>query len=344
MSITMQDVAKAAGVSVATVSNVFSGKRKVSEEKKARILAVVEELGYRRDVAASSLRSNRSRILGVVIPDYSIVYYGSILRGLQDAALQHGYIVSTFEARHNLETEEMILRALAEYRVDGIVLVSQSGILTRNADGSWNEEIHALLNGPRHVPFVAIETASDIDGIDSIVTDDVNAGYLATRHLLELGHRHIGCLAGPLSYQNSENRYLGYCRALTEAGIPVRRELVLSGEYSLEFGAMGFHHLRRAEKKLSAVFTGNDRIALGVINTAMECGVRVPEELAVIGHDDSFFARQARPAISSIRVPTFRMGQMAVEQLIDRLENGRGENVIHKIPVTLVARASTVGD
>ena len=326
---TIRDVAKLAGVSPTTVSHVINGTRFVREETRARVLEAMRRLNYQPNRLARSLRQKRTHTLGLLIPNSANPFFAEVLRGIEDACFEMGYSVILCNADDDPEKELEYLSVLVEKQVDGIVLVSA---------GAADESLR-LLTASR-VPAVVVDREFASQGFDTVVTDNQGGGYAATRHLLSLGHRRIGCITGPSLLTPSAARVTGYRQALEEAGVPFDEELVVPGDFRSESGYEMTRKLLGLPEPPTAIFACNDMMALGAICAVHEAGLRVPDDVSVVGFDDITLASYSVPRLTTIAQPRHKMGFMAARMLIERISNRDAPIKRELLPTTLIVRDS----
>lgn len=313
-SVTIRDVARLAGVSPATVSRVLNGSgHPVRESTRRRVLEAAERLEYYPNHLARSLLRRETGVVGLLVPDVSNPYYAAILRGIEDVAHQHGLAVLLCNTDRDPAKQRQYLRALLERRVDGVVVTG--GTLTpedlRTVDG--RVPLVAVGRHPVEVPCVRV--------------DNVEAGRQACRHLLELGHRHVGCLGGPAASLTAQDRVQGYREALRQAGVEPREEWVVWSEFTAEGGYRAARELL-ARCEVTGVVAGNDQMALGAVRALWELGLRVPDHVSVVGFDDTPVAAVTVPALTTVNIPAYRMGRCAMEHLVRLREGHPAEDVV----------------
>lgn len=321
--VTITDVAEAAGVSVATVSKVINGRYGVASGTSARVLQVVQDLGYESSLVARSLRSQRTNVIGILVAEFE-PFSAEILKGV-GAALRHSrYEVLAYAGTRDGVMEGWERRSLFRLSgtlIDGAVLVTPS-----------------VVDVDVEIPLVAIDPHMGPEGLPSVQADNPVGAAMATRHLIELGHRRIAFLTGRPDLRSSVLREEGYRKALAEAGIPLDPSLVRGGYYSRDaVRGSALELLSRADRP-TAVFAANDLSALGTLDVAQELGLRVPQDLSVIGFDDIPEAVQARPPLTTVRQPIQQMGQVAVEQLLALLDGRELEQASITLPTSLIRR------
>jgi LacI family transcriptional regulator len=324
----IEDVAKAAGVSVTTVSHALSGRRPVSALASERVNAAVRELGYRPNALARSLRTRRSLTVALLIPDITNPFYPVLARGLQDALGGAGYhaLICNTDAEPGLERE--LLDDLAQRQVDGMVVM---------ASGLTAEDVAPYVDAG--IAIVSLGRRIDHPLVDVVESDNAAGAALAARHLIALGHTRIGLIAG--TGLTGELRTAGFRRTLAAAGLPGPDDLVAQGDWTREGGETAAHLLLDGQD-VTALFAANDLMAIGAMDAATARAISVPDGVSLVGYDDIDAARLLRPALTTVRNPAYEMGRAAGRLLTERLtgerRKGRDEIVLS---CALVERAST---
>jgi DNA-binding LacI/PurR family transcriptional regulator len=325
-SATIRDVARSAGVSPATVSRVLSDSgHPVSERGRRRVLAAVRRLGYIPNLLARSLLTRETAAIGVLVPDVSNPYYAAVLRGIEDAAGPARRTVILCNTDRDPAKLRLYLRALMERRVDGLVVAGGSF-------GRAEEEITG-----QTLPVVMI--GRDRARLPSVRVDNVAAGALATRHLLDLGHRRIACLAGPSASTTAADRVSGYRRALREAGVPGEHAVVLEAGFAPAGVPVVVGRLLALDPPPTAIVAPNDLVAVAVVRALHERGRRVPDQVSVVGFDDIPVASYVVPSLTTVAVPTHALGRAAVETLLALLAGRQATAVV--LACELCVREST---
>jgi len=331
-NITINDVARRAGVSVVTVSHSLNNRGRVAEKTRERVLQAARDLGYVPNFAARSLRDGRTHVLGVLVHDINTPYFMEIVRGATELAEQtqrelliHTGLVDSEGA------EQRRVAALSNGLADGVLV-----ILPRNS-----RPYLELLERSR-VPVVLVNHHGVETSLPNVSADNVVGARQATEHLLTLGHRRIGFVTGSSTTGQSEERLQGYREALGHFGVPYRAELVRPGDFWFERGREAADELLALPEPPSAIFAANDWSARGVIALAEERGLRVPQDLSVVGFDDiPAAAVQARPALTTVRHPLADIGRTAAQLLIDLVEGREQRGVRVELPSELIVRNST---
>ncbi len=326
----MRDVAEQADVSVTTVSHVINESRPVSDELRARVLSAMQELGYKPNRLARSLRQGRTYTIGMIVPDSANPFFAEVARGIEDTTFGHGYSLILCNSDGNLEKELFYADHLAEKQVDGILFI---------AAGVSSEHIELLLH--RRIPVVVVDRNLPDVAVDAVLTDNRGGGYLATQHLLNLGHRRIACVTGPSDVTPSADRVAGYRQAMQEAGIPVDEELILRGNFDYESGYRAAETLLSLSPRPTAIFACNDLTAVGVLSAANRLGLRVPEDLSVVGYDDVRLASFTVPLLTTVQQPKHEIGVLAATWLLERIDQPDLPPRQQLLEVTLQIRQTT---
>lgn len=305
----IKDVAEKAGVSITTVSHVVNETRYVSEDLKARVFDAMKELNYRPNLLARSLRSGRTRTIGLVIPDISNLFFAEISRKIEDKGFDYGYSVILCNTDENQDKEMLYVDVLMEKQVDGIIFISA---------GADNKEIFNLDNVD--VPVVLADRDISSSHSDVVLVDNFKGGFDATNYLISLGHQRIGCITGPSKMTPSAQRVEGYKKALIEAGIQIDEKIIYSGDFGFKSGESAMCELLNNPDFPSAVFVCNDMMAIGAIRAIQETGRKIPENISLVGFDNIPFAETVYPSLTTIAQPILEMADTAVDLLIDRIK------------------------
>lgn len=327
--VTIKDIAKRARVSVGTVSNVLNNTAIVREETKNRVLQAIEERNYEPSRIARSLASKKTKTLGFIIPDIANPFFPEMARGAEDYAVQRGYHIYLCNSDNNPKKEMEYIKDLTGRWVDGIVIVTSD---------SATEQVSELRK--ISIPLVAADREIENLETDTVIASNMKGAYEATRYLLELGHRNIAFICGPPITKTAQKRHEGYKKALNERGLYNLR-LVRYGSYDMDTGIIMTKRLLKDEPTLTAVFAGNDMIALGVIKAVEEEGLSVPEDISVVGFDDIYVSALIKPRLTTVRQPIYEIGREAASILINRIEDKLPPDRIKKVlPCELVVRDS----
>lgn len=327
--VTIRDVAQRAGVSTSTVSHVINGTRFVSPELAERVRTAMAELRYQPNAVARSLRRKETLTLGMVVPDNANPFFAMMARAVEDTCYRQGYSLILTNSEDDLERELANINVLVAKQVDGLILA---------AVGLSSRDLQRVL---RQVPTVVVDR--ELSGIqaDMLLVDNFDGGYQATRHLIALGHRRIGCITGPSVTTPSAERVIGYRRALSEAGLPYDETLVVRGDFQFAGGYEGARALLTLPESPTAIFACNDLMAVGAIAAAAALGRRVPDDLSVVGFDDTILASYVTPALTTVAQPIADIGRLATEMVLQRVQAPNDPPVRRVLPTRLVVRQST---
>jgi LacI family transcriptional regulator len=324
--VTITDVAREAGVSVSTVSKVINGRDGVAAATFSHVTSVIDDLGYEGSLVARSLRSHRTFVIGVLVAGFE-PFSAEVLKGVATVLEDGKYDLLAYTGARRgggVGWERRYLSRLSGTLIDGAIVVTPTVV---DADAG--------------IPVVAVDPHAGPTGMPTVDSDNFSGGLLATRHLLALGHRRIGFLAGRPDLESARQREAGYRAALDEAGVAADPGLVRVGEYMRETSHAPAAELLSLPERPTAIFAANDQSALGALDVAAQLGLSVPGDLSLVGFDDVPDASQSTPPLTTVHQPLQEMGACAVRMLLTLLADGRLESTHVRLPVTLVERAST---
>ncbi len=329
---TVNDVAREAGVSNATVSRAMSRPNDVRPETRDHIFAVMKRLGYRANQAAAELRRGQSKTLLVLVSDITNAFYAEFFKGIEEEARANGYVLLIGDSSDDADAE----RAFSE-----MLLMNQAGGLILNTHGFFEDLLPSSGDTlPSMPPVVSCGGHKEFD-LPTVRTDDVLGGQLAARHLMELGHRDAVQVCGPLYMSGFERRFRGFHEAFETAGLPRSLDHDIEGTLSVDYGLQAAARIAKLDPLPTAVFVHNDEAATGLMHGLLSAGIRVPQDISVIGYDDMPYAAVFNPGLSSIRLPRRDWGRQACTKLISILRGDDDTNAPVLIPPTLMARGST---
>lgn len=330
MNITIYDIAEKAGVSIATVSKVINNTGSMRDSTRKRVKKVIEDLNYHPNITASALMGKGTKTIGLLIPDISNPIFAELAKKIEESAYEAGYSVIICSTDESKEKELKYLDVLQKKHVDGFIVGSDYKDKTKLNEIAKSSTPLIMLTQDDH-EIVASKVA----------IDDYRGGYLATEHLLKLGHRKIFIIAE--NAHSSSLRIKGYKAALTDWGISLDKNILKRIEASIEGGMETFTEMYHAniDELPTAIFTSNEQIAMGVLLAANNLKLSIPEELSIIGFDDTILGRTAHPALSTVAQPVDLMGREVVNLLIDQIESGQNivKRIIHE--PNLIIRDST---
>ena len=327
---TIQDVARVAGVAASTVSRYLNGQLKVSPATEAKVLGAVAELGYVPNATARNLARRRSGVIGFVVPEISNPYFGAIADHVVEEVERHGRLVLLCSHRSQSVKQSSYIELLASGAIDGMLYL-----------GSFRSNERLAVAIADGLPVVVVdEPIAGLPPVPTVVMDDYAGGYQATSYLAALGHRRIAFVSGPAELGSVQERFRGYLDALRKAGLDTEGQVRLSGQFTEQFGMSALPHLLAAAHPPTAAFVASDYIALGVISAAEAHGIRVPDDLSIVGFDDIRFSQYVRPRLTTVRSPLDRLAHLGVELLFERLADPQAPARTHVLPVELVIRES----
>jgi LacI family transcriptional regulator len=304
----------------------------VSPERKERVLRAMAALHYQPDEIARSLKKGRTKAIGVVVPDITNAFYPEVVRGVEEAAFARGYAVFLCDSQEDASRENDHLLALFSRRVDGVLLAC------------CNDSIAYETTLELHVPCVFMDRLPASKAEGTVSTDNVEAGSMAARHLLDLGHQRIAMIVGRLSLSPHRDRLEGFRKAMQEANLPIRDEYLVQGDVQIESGVDAARQLLRLEARPSAVIASNSKLLLGLLQVFDEEKVKVPQQISVVGFDDYAWNKYLSPSITTVAQPTFEMGRQAfglLLQLMNRDEMTESTSRHLRLGAELRVRQST---
>jgi LacI family transcriptional regulator len=324
---TLLDVARKAGVSASTVSRILNGTARVSDDKRLAVLAAIEQMHFAPNQMAQGLKKGRSMTVGIVVQDISSPFFDETLRGVDDGLKGTGYASVIVSGHWNAEEEADRIRLLLARKVDGIILLSG-----RISDAT-------VLQFANQRPIVS--TGRDIATKSAIgyKLDNEYGAYLAVRHLVELGHRRIAFIAGPGNNMDAAERLNGYTRALNEAAIEVDTKLIVDGDFHEASGMLATNRLFDTRQQFTAIFAANDLSAYGARLCLYRKGIRVPDDISLVGFDDLPGSAYTTPPLTTVRQPLYEIGRVATESLLHLINGGSAQGSIP--PLELVVRETT---
>jgi len=304
--VTIRDVAVLAGVSHQTVSRVINGSERVSPETRRKVEEAITQLDFRPNAIARFMASGHTRTLACISPNLTDYTFARIIEGAETEARQSGYFVISASAQDERAFGTLMDELVATRRTEGLMVINP-----------YVDKRFTLL--PLDFPLVFLGARARDDRADAVHLDDLNAGRLATQHLLDLGHTQIATLTGPIEEDCVCDRLEGYQQALSERGIQPQQDLIRYGDWSASSGYESISRLIEGTISFSAIFAQNDRIAVGAIRGLHEAGLVIPRDVSIIGFDDMPLSAYFDPALTTMRQDLFEMGQMAVHRLIERI-------------------------
>ncbi|AIF67126.1 catabolite control protein A [Terribacillus saccharophilus] len=330
MNVTIYDVAREANVSMATVSRVVNGNPNVKPATRKKVLGTIEQLGYRPNAVARGLASKRTTTVGAIIPDISSIFFSELARGIEDIATMYKYNMILSNSDQNPDKELTLFNSMLEKQVDGIVFMG----------GKISDELLQQFD-KSPVPIVIAATGQGTGEIPTVAIDYEQAAYEATKLLVDHNHKHPAFVAGTAEAETNNQKYKGYLRAVTENNAEVKQEYIVKANNTYNSGLEAAKQLADLADRPSAVFVSSDEMALGVIHGFQDNGLRVPEDIEVVGYDNTRLATMVRPTLSTVVQPTYDIGAVAM-RLLTKLMNKEevsDKNVI--LPHRIIERNST---
>ena len=324
---TIKDVAKKSNVSVATVSRIINNLDGYSEETRKKVIKVMEELGYKRNAIARNLKVRETRTIGVLRPRANTTYYVEILDGIEDCVQDNDYTVITCNSGEDWDRTFEYLNILSERQVDGLIICS----LPERED--LYKDIMEL-----NIPIVLVSTLSYRHMIPYVKVDDYQAAYSATNYLIKNGHKDIAIISGP-RYDSIAGitRINGYVQALRDNDIEVNPNLIVEKGFGFNDGVEGMEELLNRKEKFTAIFAVSDNCAVGALSIAHKQGIKIPDDISIIGYDNTNIAEMSYPPLTTVGQPFYEMGRKAVEMLIKKItSNEKAESVI--MPFEIIER------
>lgn len=314
MAATMKDLAKRTGLGLATISSYFNGGN-VREKNRKKIEEAIEELHYEVNEVARNLKTNATKTIGVVIPELNNTFCAEIITGIEDILRNHGYATMICDCRTDKKLEQEAVEFLCRKRVDGIINMPVD-----------TEGGHLKTFQKTGKPIVLIDRK--IKGVvcDSVLVDSEQAASDALRLLYEKGHRNIGIIGGPEEISTAQERMKGYCKTMEELNLPVRQSLIVHGDYTIQGGVKAMETLVQENPEMTAVFITNYEMTMGAVIGLNELGIRIPEEISLVGFDNLPFARACNPKLTIVSQPTDKIAEAAAGIMLERLEHAGNES------------------
>ncbi len=331
--VTINEVAKRAGVSKSTVSHVLNKTRAVEEPTRQKVLKAVEELGYRPSLVARSLKSKRTNTAGLLISDVSNPFYPDVILGVEEVAFTEDYSIFLCNTNYDLERGLKLVQSLVDKSVDGIMFMSSSMSMEMVQEAVENRIKVVVLDWEE----------SNLQEMASTITINFEIGIQqAIRHLVESGHRRIAHISGPLNLWTARVRKNAFLKALEQSGVDPSQAVIIEGDLRIEGGRKAFEQLIKLTPRPTAVVAANDLTALGVIWAARNAGLDLPKDLSVVGLDDIDLASKVSPSLSTIALPRREIGRLAMRTLLEMIAQGKdAEKSRLTVDTTFVLRQST---
>lgn len=310
MGATIKDIAKRTGLGLATISSYLNGGN-VREKNRIKIEEAIEELHFEVNEVARGLKTNRTKTIGILIPELNNIFFAEIITAAEDILRSHGYATMICDCRSDVKREEEAAEFLLHRRVDGMILMPT---------GAEKKVFKKFARAGK--PVVVIDRKMEGIQCDSVLVDNEGAAEDAVNRLIASGHRKIGMISGPEQVYTSFERQKGYEKALKQAEISLEESLVVRGDYTIAGGARAMRKLLEQNTDMTAVFISNYEMMVGAVMEINDSGIKVPEQLSVIGYDNEDFARASVPKLSIVTQPTREIGETAAELMLEKLEAG----------------------
>jgi DNA-binding LacI/PurR family transcriptional regulator len=312
--VTMRQIAELAGVSIGTVSHVINETAAVRPKLRDRVLEAVHSLGYQPSALARGLRRNQTNMLGMVIPDITNPFFPGVVRGVEDVAFKRSFRVILCNADNDPSKEASYVRELRSYHIAGLLIIPAA-----SADIASHLRAYASAS----VPVVCIDRVPEGWKGDAVLVANEEGSYLVTRHLIQMGHRRLAVITGPLKLNNAAERLKGFTRALQEAHLTVEPEFVQEARFDAPSGYQAAGRLLRMLPRPTAIFASNDLMAFGALQAAREVGLRCPEDVSIAGFDSLEFSSLTDPSLTSVYQPGYQLGATAARLLLQRVDGMR---------------------
>ncbi|NDV20683.1 substrate-binding domain-containing protein [Pseudodesulfovibrio sp. JC047] len=312
-SLTIKDLAKKLNVSPSTVSRALRNHPDISQATQRKVAAAAEKYNYHPNQLAQSLQKKRSNTIGVIVPEIRHHFFSNVISGIEEIAYENGYIIMVCQSNETLARERMNTQALVANQVAGLLIAISS-------ETTAYDHLESVLN--QKVPLVQFDRVVESLKTSKVVVDDYHAAYGAVEHLIESGYRRIGHLAGQDGIALNQHRFEGYRDALQDHGLQVEEQFHVHGGYREEDGRAGAETFLAMDVMPEAILAINDPVAVGLFTRFKEAGVRIPEDVALVGFSDTPAAALIEPALTTVYQPAFEMGRMAVSLLLKQFEAG----------------------
>ncbi len=314
---TIKDIAKKLKISPSTVSRALRDHPDISKETKSKVKTLAQKIDYQPNSIAQSLKARKTHTVGVIVPEIRHDFFSTVISGIEDVAYDRGYTILVSQSHENEEKERLNIKAMISNRVDGLMIsISQN---TKN-----KEPFQSLKR--QKIPFVFFDRAFKDDDFKAsmVVVDDFEGAQTAVEHLIEKGYRRIAHLAGPKFIPISRERLKGYKSALKKHNIRYDKQLVIQGGFNEEDGIIGFQKLLQLKKMPDAIFAVNDPVAIGAFMQIKQNGLKIPDDIALVGFSDNPVMSLIEPAVTTVKQPMYEIGQVAAKLLLEQIENDQG--------------------
>lgn len=329
MKVTIKDIAKKADVSVTTVSRVLNNKPDVGDDTRAKILKIIDELNYNPNSVARGLVMQKTHTIGLIIPDISNPFFPQVARAVEDKAQKLGYSVIFFNTDNNLEREKKAVELFQSKQVDGLIVSLSLG----------NESVLKTLKAADY-PVVQIDRSVSDRLYPLVSIDNQSSAYQLVEYLIKKGHRKIAHISGDLNTTTAQTRLKGYKKALKDNKLVLNDDYIISGDYSQQSGLKAMGKLLDLAERPTAVFAANDLSAAGAYKAIFAAGLKIPQDIAVAGHDDIDIASLLRPELTTMKQPKYDLGEKALTVLMEMIENNKFDLKDQILETNLIIRES----
>jgi len=333
MKINLKEIAKMVGVSITTVSRVYNNKAngKMNKETYDRVKKIIEITGYSPNPLASALRNGLSKLIAIIIPNSINPYYSQLSYNIENEAYKSGYLTLVCNSDSNIAREKKYISMLKKHKVCGILLCST---------GLMNREVETLLKLEEKIKIVLLD--EEINGFkgDIVLGNDYCGGYMSAEYLYNLGHKNIIVILGPKKLISTQKRLKGFLNFFSEINIEYDKNLIMEGNYTIDSACNGLQSMIKKKKSFTAVFSLNDLMAIGAIQTLRENNIKVPDEVSVLGYDNIYLDRFFSPKITSIATPLGKLSKIAVGKIVQGNKNAESNEKRCLIMPTLIERES----
>ncbi|MBM7570726.1 LacI family DNA-binding transcriptional regulator [Aquibacillus albus] len=332
MSVTIYDVAKKAGVAISTVSRVLNNTGYVSEKTRKRVMGVVEELNYEKNMLAVALMKKQTKTIGLIIPDITNHFYADLTRAVEDEGNRHGFNVILCNTDNDMEKEASYVSFLLQKNIDGIIFASPK---------KDDPNIKALCD--KNPQFPIVQLGGEVEGVntDKVLVENSQGAYDLTKHLIELGHESFGVVLGHRNSLASKDRLDGINIAINEANLRLVKQNILYGDFKMQDGLKSALQLLKSKNRPTAIIAATDLLAIGCYQAAKSIGLSIPDDLSITGFDDIEIAQAVEPALTTVTSPIEQLGVRAVEMVVSTIEKPKAYKEKTVYQPTMVIRGST---
>lgn len=329
MGVTIKDIAKKGDVSVTTVSRVLNNKPDVGDDTRTKILKIIDEMNYNPNSVARGLVTQKTHTIGLIIPDISNPFFPQVARAVEDKAQKLGYSVIFFNTDNHLEREKKAVELLKSKQVDGLIVSLSLG----------NEKILKQLKASNY-PVIQIDRSVLSNSYPLVSIDNTNSAYQMVEYMLKKGHTKIAHISGDLNTTTGRERMNGYKKALLDYGLKINKDYIVAGDYTQHSGFKAMQKLLKLKERPTAVFAANDLSAAGVYKALFAVNLKIPDDIAVAGHDDIDIASLLRPELTTMRQPKYSLGERAVTVLLRMINNQKTDIENQILKTDLIIRES----